>query len=44
MPRIATDNDIALDALTIVLVLHDVNQASRYSQHVIAMRDGQILA
>jgi iron complex transport system ATP-binding protein len=32
------------DGRTIVLVLHDINQASRYSQHVIAMRDGQILA
>jgi iron complex transport system ATP-binding protein len=27
-----------------VLVRHDINQASRYSQHLIAMRDGQILA
>jgi iron complex transport system ATP-binding protein len=32
------------DGRTIVLVLHDINQASRYSHHVIAMRDGQILA
>ena len=29
---------------TIVLVLHDINQAARYSHHVIAMRSGQILA
>jgi iron complex transport system ATP-binding protein len=29
---------------TIVLVLHDINQAARYSDHVIAMRSGQIFA
>ena len=34
----------ARDGRTIVLVLHDINQASRYSHHLIAMRDGQILA
>jgi iron complex transport system ATP-binding protein len=28
---------------TIVLVLHDVNQAARYSHHIIAMRTGEIL-
>jgi iron complex transport system ATP-binding protein len=28
---------------TIVLVLHDINQAARYSHHVIAMRRGRIL-
>jgi iron complex transport system ATP-binding protein len=27
---------------TIVLVLHDINQAARYSHHMIAMRDGHI--
>jgi len=27
---------------TIVLVLHDLNMASRYAQHLIAMRDGAI--
>jgi iron complex transport system ATP-binding protein len=28
---------------TVVLVLHDINQAARYSHHVIAMRRGRIL-
>lgn len=27
---------------TIVLVLHDINQAARYSHHLIAMRDGRV--
>lgn len=29
---------------TIVAVLHDLNQAARYADHIIAMRDGEILA
>lgn len=29
---------------TIVLVLHDLNHAARYSDHLIAMRDGQVIA
>ncbi|MGH9153331.1 MAG: ABC transporter ATP-binding protein [Acidimicrobiales bacterium] len=29
---------------TIVLVLHDLNQACRYAHHLIAMRDGSIVA
>ncbi len=29
---------------TIVLVLHDLNQAARYSHHLVAMRDGAIVA
>lgn len=29
---------------TIVAVLHDLNHAARYADHIIAMRDGQILA
>jgi iron complex transport system ATP-binding protein len=29
---------------TIVLVLHDLNQACRYSHHLVAMRDGAIVA
>lgn len=29
---------------TIVMVLHDLNEASRYADHLIAMRDGQIEA
>jgi ABC-type cobalamin/Fe3+-siderophores transport system ATPase subunit len=29
---------------TVVLVLHDINQAARYSHHVIAMRNGAIVA
>lgn len=28
---------------TIVLVLHDLNQAARYSHHIVAMRDGAIV-
>lgn len=30
--------------LTIVMVLHDINQAIQYSDHVIVMKDGRILA
>jgi iron complex transport system ATP-binding protein len=33
-----------LDGRTIVLVLHDLNHAARYSDHLIAMRDGRIVA
>ena len=29
---------------TLVVVLHDLNQACRYATHLIAMRDGQIIA
>ncbi|GAA2181345.1 ABC transporter ATP-binding protein [Leucobacter tardus] len=29
---------------TVVAVLHDLNQAARYASHVIAMRDGSIIA
>lgn len=29
---------------TIVAVLHDLNQASRYASHIIAMKDGAIVA
>lgn len=29
---------------TIVMVLHDINQASRYAHHLIAMRGGQVVA
>jgi iron complex transport system ATP-binding protein len=32
------------DRRTIVLVLHDLNQAARYSHHLIAMRSGAIVA
>jgi iron complex transport system ATP-binding protein len=32
------------EARTIVLVLHDINQAARYSHHIIAMSKGRILA
>ena len=27
--------------ITVVMVLHDINQASRYSDHIIAIKDGQ---
>jgi iron-siderophore transport system ATP-binding protein len=37
--------DLVVDhGRTIVMVLHDVNQACRYADHVIAMRDGHIHA
>ncbi|MGJ7441810.1 ABC transporter ATP-binding protein [Aquipuribacter sp. MA13-6] len=29
---------------TVVLVLHDLNQAARYSDHLIAMKDGRVVA
>jgi iron complex transport system ATP-binding protein len=29
---------------TVVLVLHDLNQAARYSHHLVAMKDGRIVA
>lgn len=32
------------EARTIVMVLHDLNQAARYAQHLIAMRDGAVYA
>ncbi len=32
------------DQRTVVLVLHDLNQAARYSHHLIAMRDGGFVA
>ncbi len=32
----------AREGRTIVLVLHDLNQASRYADHLVAMRDGRI--
>ena len=31
-------------ARTIVLVLHDLNHAARYADHLIAMREGSIVA
>lgn len=31
------------NGLTIVMVLHDINQAIRYSDHFIAMKDGKII-
>ncbi|MFI5429834.1 ABC transporter ATP-binding protein [Aeromicrobium sp. UC242_57] len=32
------------DGRTIVAVLHDVNQACRYADHLIAMKDGAVVA
>lgn len=29
---------------TVAMVLHDVNQAARYADHLVAMRDGQVVA
>ena len=34
----------AKHGLTIVMVLHDINQAIRYSNHIILMKNGQIVA
>ena len=28
---------------TIIMVLHDLNQAARFADHIIAMKDGQIV-
>jgi iron complex transport system ATP-binding protein len=32
-----------VEGLTIVMVLHDINQAIRYSDHIIVMKDGEIV-
>ncbi|MGC9665320.1 ABC transporter ATP-binding protein [Planosporangium sp. 12N6] len=32
------------DGRTVVAVLHDLNQAARYADHVVAMRDGRVVA
>ncbi|HEY3506530.1 MAG TPA: ABC transporter ATP-binding protein [Actinocatenispora sp.] len=32
------------DGRTVVMVLHDLNQACRYADHVVAMKDGRIVA
>lgn len=32
------------DGRTVIAVLHDLNQAARYADHVIAMRDGAVVA
>ena len=32
-----------VDGRTVVMVLHDLNMAARYADHLIAMRDGQII-
>ena len=29
---------------TLVAVLHDLNQAARYADHIIAMKDGEVVA
>ncbi|MGP4113934.1 ABC transporter ATP-binding protein [Streptomyces sp. 4N509B] len=47
--RLVTDPASATDqeggaARTVVLVLHDLNQAARYADHLVAMRDGAIVA
>ncbi|HEY8448908.1 MAG TPA: ABC transporter ATP-binding protein, partial [Bacillota bacterium] len=34
----------AIEGRTIVMVLHDLNQACRYAHHLIALRDGRVLA
>jgi iron complex transport system ATP-binding protein len=35
---------VAAHGRTVVMVLHDVNQACRYADHIVAMRDGRIHA
>jgi iron complex transport system ATP-binding protein len=32
------------DGRTIVLVLHEINEACRYADHIVAMRDGKVVA
>ncbi len=34
----------AADGRTVVLVLHDLNQAARYADHLVAMKDGRVVA
>ncbi|MFA4930113.1 MAG: ABC transporter ATP-binding protein [Patulibacter sp.] len=34
----------AQDGRTVVMVLHDINQACRYADHLIAMKDGAVIA
>jgi iron complex transport system ATP-binding protein len=36
--------DLHRGGRTVVMVLHDVNQAARYCDHLIAMRDGHVVA
>lgn len=36
--------DLHATGTTVVMVLHDVNQAARYADHVVAMRDGAVVA
>ena len=36
--------DLNLDGHTLVAVLHDLNQAARYATHLIAMKDGRVVA
>lgn len=37
-------HDLNEQGRTIVMVLHDLNQACRYAHHLVAMRDGKIMA
>ncbi|GAB3190671.1 ABC transporter ATP-binding protein [Nesterenkonia suensis] len=36
--------DLHLQGRTLVAVLHDLNQAARYATHLIAMKDGEVVA
>jgi len=36
--------DLNGGGVTIVMVLHDLNQAARYADHLVAVKDGTILA
>lgn len=37
-------NDLNREGRTIVMVLHDLNQAARYADSIVALREGQIVA
>jgi iron complex transport system ATP-binding protein len=38
------DRLVAVRGRTVVMVLHDINQACRYADHLVAMRDGRVHA
>jgi iron complex transport system ATP-binding protein len=36
--------DLAAEGKTVVMVLHDLGNACRYADHLVAMRDGRVVA